>query len=537
VSLTRKALIAAVVATVVLGLLALPGNAAPEKQFSLRFPTSLSAGTQNISVVLKNETPNGNSNINSFRITAATAPAGFSINSITPGSGTLSNGNKTISVVNINTLKPQQSATYTLNVTVPNLGCAGGSIVWTGAAFTGNSLNGDPFRLHTQSESGPSQLTTSVTTGCSVITVNKYEDTNVNGSKGASEVAPTQTFSFALKSGTTTLQTKSTNASGVATFDAVTTGAYTVCEVTPLAAGWNNTDPGTDPPCKSVNASGATASVTFGNAEDITINVNKFKDANLNGTQNEGENGLDGWDFTLDGNPAGTTDASGALSFSASPGESHEVCETLKDGWFSTTGGACQTIAATDATSGATVSLDFGNALGELGCTTDDNTIQVTGDDAPGVDISGVRLENKDGSDCIKIPYVFNENPDGGFIFTKDNSVQPQAQFLITQDVVRDTLVGPDASGSQLTSNTLNGYTTEISYDGGDTFQPVPVCPIVHRSGGQITGAELPDGMTTGYCVADQSAAYGSPTESQVTLHTVLYGFGDPVTRTRPSSI
>ena len=536
-SLTRKALISVAVATLVLGLLALPGNAAPEKQFSLKFPTTLSAGTQNISVVLKNETPNGNSNINSFRITASTAPTGFSINSISPGSGTLSNGNKTISVVGINTLKPQQSATYTLNVTVPSLGCAGGSIVWTGQAFTGNSLNGDPFRLHTQTESSPSQLTTSVTTGCTVITVNKYEDTDMSGSKGASEVAPSQSFSFALKSGSTTLQTKSTNASGVATFDAVTTGTYSVCEVTPLAAGWHNTDPGTDPPCKSVTASSSTASVSFGNAEDITVDVNKFKDSNLNGTQDGSENGLGGWDFTIDGNPAGTTDASGALSFSASPGDSHEVCEVQKDGWFSTTGGECQTIAASDATSGATVSLDFGNALGELGCTSEDNTIQVTGDNAPGVDISGVRLENKDGSDCIKIPYVFNENPDGGFIFTKDNSVQPQAQFLITQDVVRDTLVGPNAPGSQLTSNTLNGYTTEISYDGGDTFEAVPVCPIVHRSGGQITGAELPDGMTTGYCVADQSATYGSPSESQVTLHTVLYGFGDPVTRTRPSSI
>ena len=152
---TRRSIIAAVAATVVLGLLAIPGNAAPEKQFSLQFPTSLSAGTQNIVVPLKNETPNGNSNINSFRITAATAPAGFAINSITPGTGVLSNGNKTISVTGINTLKPQQTATYTLNITVPNLGCAGGSITWTGAAFTGNSLNGDPFRLHTQTESSP----------------------------------------------------------------------------------------------------------------------------------------------------------------------------------------------------------------------------------------------------------------------------------------------------------------------------------------------------------------------------------------------
>ena len=503
-------------ATVVLALLALPGNAAPEKQFSLRFPTSVGAGTQNITVPLKNETPNGNSNINSFRITAATAPAGFAINSITPGTGVLSNSNKTISVTGISTLKPLQTATYTLNITVPSVGCSGGSITWTGAAFTGNSLNGDPFRLHTQTESNPSQLTTSISTGCTTISVNKYEDANANGSKAATEGAPTQSFSFDLKSGATTLQSASTNASGVATFTPVSTGAYTVCESTPLPSGWNNTDPG-GTGCKSVTASGATASVTFGNAEDITINVNKFQDSNLNGTQQDGEPGLDGWDFTLDGNAAGTTADGGALSFTASPGVSHQVCEVAQDGWFSTTGGDCQTITAGDASSGSTVSLDFGNAHGELGCTTDDNTIAVTGERRPTTStISGVRLENKDGSDCIKIPYVFNENPDGGFIFNKDNSVQPQAQFLITQDVVRDTVVS-DVNGLPFSSNTLNGYTTEISYDGGDTFAPVPVCPIVHRSGGQITGAELPDGMTTGYCVADQAAEYGAPTASQVT--------------------
>src|SRR6187200_385755 len=102
VSLTRKALIAAVVATVVLGLLALPGNAAPEKQFSLRFPTSLSAGTQNISVTLKNETPNGNSNINSFKIAVASAPTGFTINSLTlsPGTSTVAANKQSVTVVN-----------------------------------------------------------------------------------------------------------------------------------------------------------------------------------------------------------------------------------------------------------------------------------------------------------------------------------------------------------------------------------------------------------------------------------------------------
>jgi len=525
-------LISVAVVTLVLGLLALPGNAAPEKQFSLRFPTSLVAGTQTITVTLKNETPNGNSNINSFRITAATAPTGFRINSISPGSGALSNNNQTISVSGIPTLKPQQSATYTLSVTVPNVGCNGGTVTWSGQAWTGNSLNGDPFRLHAQNESsGPSQLTSTITSGCNTISVNKYEDANANTTKNTGEGAPTQSFSFDLKQGTTTLQTKSTSA-GVATFDPVTQGSYTVCESTPLPTGWHNTDPG-GTGCTSFTTSGATTSLTFGNAKDITININKFRDLNLNGTQNDGEPGLAGWDFTLDGSAAGTTASGGALSITAAPGVSHQVCEVQQDGWSSTTGGECQTIAATAASSGATVSLDFGNALGELGCTNDDNTIQVTGDDADGVDISGVRLANKDGSDCVKIPYVFNENPDGGFIFTKDNSVQPQAQFLITQDVVRDTVVS-DVSGLEFSSNTINGYTTEISYDGGDTFHAVPVCPVVHRSGGQITGAELPDGMTTGYCVADQSASYGDPSPTQVTLHTVLYGFGDPVTRTRP---
>ena len=126
-SLTRKSLIALVAATVVLALLALPGNAAPEKQFSLRFPTSLGAGTQNITVTLKNETPNGNSNINSFRITAATAAGGLHDQLDQPrGPASCRTSNKTISVNGISTLKPLQTATYTLNITVPSVGCAGG---------------------------------------------------------------------------------------------------------------------------------------------------------------------------------------------------------------------------------------------------------------------------------------------------------------------------------------------------------------------------------------------------------------------------
>jgi hypothetical protein len=433
VRLTRRSIIAVVAATVMLGLLAVPGNAAPEKKFSLKFPTTVSAGVQNIPVTLKNETPNGNSNINSFTITAANAPAGFSIISISPGTFALSNSNKTISITNIATLKPLQTAVYQLRVNIPDAGCNGVAITWTGTAFTGNSLNGDPFKL--QDGSGTtqnlSQLTTTIASGCT------------------------------------------------------------------------------------------------------TINVTKFNDKSVDGMQNGTEPGLQNWAFTLDGNAVGSTNANGALSFTASPGVTHQVCEVPQTGWFSTTGGNCQTVAAADATSGGTVPLSFGNALGQLDCTGADAVINVSGTDVQGVDISGVRIENKDGSPCIKIPYSFSENPDGGFIFNKDDTIQPQAQFLITQDVVRP--ISENVSALPLAANTLNGYTTEISYDDGQTFQAVPVCHKVFRDAqGNITGAELPVGMAHGYCIADQAAQYGVPTADKVTLHNVLYGLRDPITRTRP---
>jgi len=446
----RKSLIAVVMSTVVLGLLALPGNAAPEKQFSLRFPTTLTAGTASIAVTLKNETPNGNSNINSFRIVASPAPTGFRINSISPGTGVLSNSNQTISVTGISTLKPQQSAIYQLNVTVPNVGCNGRTVNWVGQAWTGNSLNGDPFRLHTATEPGPSQLTSTITSACNTISVNKYEDTNVNGAKETTEGAPAQSFSFDLKQGTTTLQTKSTT-SGVATFDPVTQGSYSVCESTPLPSGWHNTEPGGSGPtyCKAVTTSGATTSVTFGNADDITIDINKFDDANLNGTQDNGEGGLNDWAFTVDGNAIGSTANGGALSATAAPGASHQVCEVAQTDWFSTTGGDCQTIAAADATSGATVSLDFGNALGNLDCganntiTTEDGRATVT------------RLENTDGSECHLKPATLTHNgslnePDGENVEFLVTGSQPAAyQVVIAWDPVANSNP-PDAPATTI---------------------------------------------------------------------------------------
>ena len=68
--------------------LALPANAAPEKIFSVSMsPANVTAGTAvALTATIKNETPNGNSSINSFVLTA---PSGYTITGVgVPPSGT-----------------------------------------------------------------------------------------------------------------------------------------------------------------------------------------------------------------------------------------------------------------------------------------------------------------------------------------------------------------------------------------------------------------------------------------------------------------
>ncbi|HYJ61505.1 MAG TPA: hypothetical protein VE032_08590 [Actinomycetota bacterium] len=287
-----------------------------------------------------------------------------------------------------------------------------------------------------------------------------------------------------------------------------------------------------------------------------TVTVTKFKDPNLDGEQTGSEGTLEGWEFTLTGGDAPvvqSTGANGTTSFSVDANQAYEVCETDDRlggtaGWLNTTpgGDACITVPATDTEPGETSQLVFGNAEGILGCTSEDNQIDVTGPNAPDVALSGIRLVNADGSPCIKIPYVFEENPEGGFIFTKDLEDQPFAQFLITQNVVRD-ITNEIASGLQFTPNTANGYTTEIAPTINGTYVPVPLCQSVQRNAQLVvTGAVLPTGAANpdnvSWCIADQQLLYGydgaadAASPGEVTIRSVLYGLGDPVIRTRPST-
>jgi hypothetical protein len=154
-----------------LAAFALPGIAGttPEKIFSLMVPNTVPATGGSVTVTITNQTPTGNSTINSFMIIP---PAGVTISppyssvasattfALDPATGGLRvsgfSGLRPLDNVGIHSI----NVTFSVNVTSATQPC---SMTWNAQAFTGNSLNGDTFRLL---PAPPSSLTTSVTGAC-----------------------------------------------------------------------------------------------------------------------------------------------------------------------------------------------------------------------------------------------------------------------------------------------------------------------------------------------------------------------------------
>ena len=88
------------------------------------------------------------------------------------------------------------------------------------------------------------------------------------------------------------------------------------------------------------------------------INVIKFFDANGNGTQDAGENGVPNVTFNLSGGGSATTDANGNASFNVVPG-TYIVSEVVPIGWTSTTASQTVTIDATH----CSVTVKFGDVF------------------------------------------------------------------------------------------------------------------------------------------------------------------------------
>jgi hypothetical protein len=132
-------------------------GAAPEKQFGLTVnQAAVNAGTTvDVTVKFENRTPNGNSLINSIRLTVPAGVSNYVVQSVTTVNGNVTTTGGTASpstggggqVIAINGMagaKPLGNIQVKLSVTVPTTAtCSVAS--WAGVAFTGNSWNGDPF--------------------------------------------------------------------------------------------------------------------------------------------------------------------------------------------------------------------------------------------------------------------------------------------------------------------------------------------------------------------------------------------------------
>ena len=151
VDLKRKTVTSLAIFAVVLGLFAIPGTAAPAKQFSVTAPTSvtcrddfghgqgqergaerqlehqllLSHGDRRVGVqIYGNRDPRGRNRQQRWGQCCAEDP-----------------------VRSFTSIKPTKFIDFTFGVVVPNLACGSGTITWGGVAYAGDSLNGDPFAL------------------------------------------------------------------------------------------------------------------------------------------------------------------------------------------------------------------------------------------------------------------------------------------------------------------------------------------------------------------------------------------------------
>jgi hypothetical protein len=129
-----------------------PAHAAsPTKKFSIDMsPSIVASGDTTLYATIKNETPNGNSSINSLKLSL---PAGYQLRAVpsiapylgqvTPATAADAATATQVTVSNMSPLKPLQSFTITLPVTITATNCA--SSPWTAQAWTGSSFSGDTF--------------------------------------------------------------------------------------------------------------------------------------------------------------------------------------------------------------------------------------------------------------------------------------------------------------------------------------------------------------------------------------------------------
>ena len=197
---------------------------------------------------------------------------------------------------------------------------------------------------------------------CGEIDALKYHDKNANGSRDADGVdnilgnaddeGPLSGWTIFLDKDADEILDAGelsgvTDASGQVVFADLTTGSYSVCEQISDQSNWINSDPTGTTRCETVNvgSNGAVVSVDFGNYQNVNVKLVKYHDLNANGTRDAGEPGLENWQFYQENGAnevrdAATdgalvsTNASGEVTVSVTPGAAYKFCEVLQASWI-----------------------------------------------------------------------------------------------------------------------------------------------------------------------------------------------------------
>jgi uncharacterized surface anchored protein len=144
-------------------------------------------------------------------------------------------------------------------------------------------------------------------------------------------------------------------------FENLIPGNYTLKEI--MKPGWTNLS--TSPIQKELKVPPNTYFYTsFQNVQLCDLTAQKYNDLNQNGVRDEGEPGLEGWEFDLlDETGAvmgtGVTDANGQVSFTGLMPGDYTLQEVMQPGWFNTTP-MVQTVTLAP---GDDIDVEFGNAM------------------------------------------------------------------------------------------------------------------------------------------------------------------------------
>ena len=305
-----------------------------------------------------------------------------------------------------------------------------------GAALMGFSVKAD-LSVTNSSLSNPNEVCCATST----ISGQKILDANCNGKFDAGDL-PGVGWTFNLLSGSSVIQTGTTDANGEFTFYNVPNGTYTLQEV--AQSGYTPRNPSSGQQTVVVSAVNSVQAFQFFNCKATTqtgtIKGLKFDDANCNG-KDDGEKPLSGWIITATNTTThvavtATTDAAGLYSFNNLPAGTYTISETPQSGWTQTMPGGTGTYTVTLGPN-QVLQKDFGNGH-----------CNITPTPTPCAEVKG-------DTRCL---------PNGGYSYTfnvTNNSGSDMSQILLTPLPGSTFTLTPQLT--HLSSPLQNGQSTTVT--------------------------------------------------------------------------